>query len=61
MAECKNERGDGVLRVGGVVPDFTMNTFNPKTKGFGQFDLAKQKENGRWTILFFYPADYTFV
>ena len=27
----------------------------------GKFRLADQKRAGRWTILFFYPADFTFV
>jgi len=49
------------LRVGDEVPDFTLTTFDPKTKGFGEFSLARAKEEGKWTILFFYPADFTFV
>ena len=31
------------------------------TGGFGEFDLEKTKAEGKWTILFFYPADFTFV
>jgi len=49
------------LQVGMQVEDFELTTFDPETKGFGQISLAKQKEDGRWTCLFFYPADFTFV
>lgn len=61
MHKCTNESENVFVRVGDTVPDFSLPTYEPKTKGFGEFDLAKQRENGRWTILFFYPADYTFV
>ncbi len=49
------------LRVGDIVPDFKLTTYEPKTKSFGEFDLAQAKKNGKWTVLFFYPADFTFV
>jgi hypothetical protein len=49
------------IQVGDTVPDFKLTTFEPSTGGFGEFDLAKKKVDGRWTILFFYPADFTFV
>ena len=49
------------LQVGMDVEDFSLATYEPENKDFGQFSLAKQKEAGRWTLLFFYPADFTFV
>jgi alkyl hydroperoxide reductase subunit AhpC len=49
------------LQVGMSVPDFTLTTFEAESGGFGEVSLAKQKEGGRWTCLFFYPADFTFV
>ena len=49
------------IRVGTAVPDFTLETYDPQKNDFGQFDLAAAKKNGQWTILFFYPADFTFV
>jgi len=49
------------LGVGDEVPDFKMTTFEPSTGKFGEFNLKEQKKNGKWTILFFYPADFTFV
>jgi hypothetical protein len=50
-----------ILQVGQTVPDFTLTTYEPTTKGFGEFSLADAKKNDKWTMLFFYPADYTFV
>jgi peroxiredoxin (alkyl hydroperoxide reductase subunit C) len=49
------------LRVGDLVPDFKLTTFEPTKKGFGEFDLAAWRKQGGWTVLFFYPADFTFV
>ena len=49
------------LKLGQVVPNFELDTYDPKTGDFGKFSLAKQLEKKRWTILFFYPADFTFV
>lgn len=49
------------LQVGQEVPDFTITTYEPTKKGFGEFKLSEARKNGKWTLLFFYPADYTFV
>ena len=49
------------IQVGDTVPDFTITTYEPSQGEFGEFDLAKAREAGKWTILFFYPADFTFV
>ena len=49
------------LRVGQNVPDFKLETFEPSKGDFGEFSLAAQKAAKKWTILFFYPADFTFV
>ncbi len=49
------------IQVGQVVPDFELTTYEPTTKGFGKFSLAEARKNGKWTLLFFYPADFTFV
>jgi len=49
------------LKVGQSVPDFRIETFDPSKGDFGEFSMADQKSAGKWTILFFYPADFTFV
>jgi peroxiredoxin (alkyl hydroperoxide reductase subunit C) len=49
------------LRVGQPVPNFEIKTYDPVRKDFGSFKLADARAAGRWTVLFFYPADFTFV
>jgi hypothetical protein len=49
------------LKLGQKVPDFELTTYDPIKDDFGSFSLAGQIANKRWTILFFYPADFTFV
>ncbi len=49
------------VQVGSTVPDFTLETYNPATGDFDEISLASLKSSGKWTILFFYPADFTFV
>lgn len=52
---------DTILRVGMQVPDFELETYNPETKKFELFSLAEVRKEKHWTVLFFYPADFTFV
>jgi alkyl hydroperoxide reductase subunit AhpC len=49
------------IRVGQSVPDFKLETFEQTKGDFGEFTLAGQKAARKWTVLFFYPADFTFV
>ncbi len=49
------------VSVGAVVPDFEMETYEPGHADFGKVTLADLKKEGKWTILVFYPADFTFV
>ena len=49
------------LQVGQSVPDFELTTFDPTTGGFGTYSLAANKKAGKWSVLVFYPADFTFV
>jgi alkyl hydroperoxide reductase subunit AhpC len=48
-------------RLGKKVPDFDLTVYDPVKDDFGRFSLADQIAARRWTILFFYPADFTFV
>ena len=47
--------------VGDEVPPFQLETFEPSNGGFGMVSLETLKQEGKWTVLFFYPADFTFV
>ncbi len=52
---------DIAVSVGMTVPDFEFNCYDPVKHDFTKTTLAEQKKQGKWTILFFYPADFTFV
>lgn len=49
------------LKIGNMVEDFKLETFEPTKGDFGEISLETLKSNKKWTILFFYPADFTFV
>ncbi len=49
------------LKIGQKVPDFKLETFEPSKGDFGDMSLERMKAEKKWTILFFYPADFTFV
>jgi peroxiredoxin (alkyl hydroperoxide reductase subunit C) len=65
MARSSNRRDESfnshAVSVGATVPDFTMETYEPAKGDFGSVSLADLKKAGKWTILVFYPADFTFV
>ena len=61
LAHNLNRQPQRVRLFGDEVADFELTTYEPTEKGFGTFSLAAAKEAGQWTILFFYPADFTFV
>lgn len=48
-------------KVGQPVPEFKMETYDPTEASFGEVDLGEIRKAGKWAILFFYPADFTFV
>lgn len=50
-----------VVTVGMQVPSFEMETYNPALREFGKVSLDQLKADNKWTILVFYPADFTFV
>ena len=49
------------VKLGQPVPDFKLDYYDPVAKDFGSISLEEIKKAGKWTILFFYPADFTFV
>ncbi len=50
-----------VVTVGMEVPNFELETYDPVEREFGKIGLEKLKKQDKWTILVFYPADFTFV
>lgn len=49
------------VSVGMDVPNFTLEVYDAANRAFGQVSLEEIKQQGRWTVLVFYPADFTFV
>jgi alkyl hydroperoxide reductase subunit AhpC len=49
------------IQVGQQVPDFTLTTYDPESGDFGEFNLGENGKAGKWAVVFFYPADFTFV
>lgn len=50
-----------VVTVGQDVPNFEMETYDPNERSFGKVSLESLKAAKKWTVLVFYPADFTFV
>jgi NADH-dependent peroxiredoxin subunit C len=55
-----SDAGTG-LKVGQSVPNFEITIYDPVKEDFGVIALDQMKSQGKWMILFFYPADFTFV
>ncbi|MGC8977633.1 MAG: peroxiredoxin [Candidatus Ratteibacteria bacterium] len=50
-----------VIKVGEKIPDFEIDVYLPAKKDFGRIRFSDILKEGKWLILFFHPADYTFV
>lgn len=48
-------------KVGKQVKSFTLEVFDPEEGAFGEVSLESLFNRGKWVVLFFYPADFTFV
>jgi len=49
------------IKVGQVVPDFEIETYEPEKGEFGKINTANIRAKRQWLVLVFYPADFTFV
>lgn len=49
------------VNIGDKVPVFELDIFDTSKTKFDKFKLEDNIKNGKWTILMFYPADFTFV
>ncbi len=52
---------DEHARIGREVENFKMEVYDPAEGGFGEIELKKLRKGGKWVVLVFYPADFTFV
>ncbi|MDP2091229.1 MAG: redoxin domain-containing protein [Candidatus Gracilibacteria bacterium] len=48
-----------IAKIDNEAPSFDLPFYNPKTDEDGRISLGDL--NGKWTVLFYYPADFTFV
>lgn len=48
-------------KVGCPVKDFAIETYNPEQLSFEQLSFEELRRDKKWIVLFFYPADFTFV
>ena len=49
------------LQLGLKIKDFTFSTYNPVNNHFEEHTLFQTILKKKWLILYFYPADFTFV
>lgn len=49
------------IQIGKEVPEFEIDTYNPAKGDFDKVSLAELKAQKKWLVLFYYPADFTFV
>jgi len=50
-----------ITTVGQSVQNFEMEVYDPEKKDFAKISLDEVKAKKQWTVLFFYPADFTFI
>lgn len=54
----------GPSAVGCKAPDFDMEAVLPQGEGparFGRITSKEIQDSGKWTVLYFYPRDFTFI
>jgi len=55
--QIEEEYEDATIEIGQPAPEFTANAFHQ-----GQFKKINLEDyKGKWVVLFFYPADFTFI
>src|SRR3970040_1018742 len=52
---------ESIVKIGQPVPGFEMEVYNPTKGDFGKISLEDMKAKRQWLVLFFYPADFTFI
>lgn len=61
---CEQENYEDIITqasIGEKVPDFTLEAYDPSDCGFCEVNFEEIRKAGKWLVLFFYPADFTFV
>lgn len=47
--------------IGSEVDNIEFKVYDPQECGFSDMSLKSIQDSGKWTVLVFYPADFTFV
>lgn len=51
-----------IIKVGDKIEEFEFETYDPKKRAFSNFSLKRDSlSSKKWTVLVYYPADFTFV
>ncbi len=61
MQEANENKDSCSARLGQKIKDFRFSTYNPETDSFEEHSFSEYSLLRKWIILFFYPADFTFV
>lgn len=51
--------GTCITKVGQMAPEFKASGYDAKKKNFADYALSDFR--GKYTLLFFYPGDFTYV
>jgi len=49
------------VKIGQKVSDLTFDVYDPVNREFKVMNLSSLQKERKWVVLFFYPADFTFV
>lgn len=50
-----------IIKIGDKVENFEFEVYDPKKDSFSKFSLKDSLDAKKWTVLVYYPADFTFV
>lgn len=59
LCNCEHCECSNSARIEDQIPNFTLTFYNPETQEVEQKNVESFR--GKWLVLFFYPADFTFV
>ncbi|MDR3176741.1 MAG: redoxin domain-containing protein [Desulfovibrio sp.] len=63
MSCCEKEDAIQVpaVQIGKKIPELSINVYDPESGDFAEVSFADLRKRKKWVVLFFYPADFTFV
>lgn len=50
-----------IIKIGDKIENFEFEVYDPKKDSFSKFSLKDSIYSKKWTVLVYYPADFTFV